>query len=1033
MTFFILLHALAALLAPAIMRAGRRGFLLLAAIPASATLWVLTHVPAVMAGQIRTEKVDWIPSLGITFAFRLDPLAAVMALIVTGVGALVLVYCSPYFARHASALGRFGGVFVAFAGAMFGLVTTDNTLALYIFWEATTVFSFLLIGHHHQRQPSRRAAHQAIIVTTIGGLAMLAGFIMMAALPGGSYQLSTLIARAHNGELAADQPLLLSVCAFLILMGAASKSALIPTHFWLPAAMAAPTPVSAYLHAAAMVKAGVYLVVRLNPGFAHLPIWQATVLTLGLGTMILGGYRALRQYDIKLLLAFGTVSQLGMMIAIVGMPHSGMVLAGLVMIASHALFKSALFLCVGIIDWSYGTRDVRELSGIGRRLPGVAVSAAIAIASMIGLPPFLGYVAKEAALHELVHQTTTGSVTSGVALGIFVFGSILTFAYGLRFWWGAFATKPRLCTAPGHPVGWLIQTSPAILAAGALAGLAPGVVENLLAPIARLSQPRGTVPASVFTATTTPPASLEVSGHLTLWGGVGWPLFLTVLVIGGGTGLFLIRARVERWQAALPHVPNAEESFRRSEQVLENIAAALTSATQRGSLPFYLSTILVTVMGALFFKLVSQAPNIGAVRPYDHIAQIPVAAVTVIAAFMAARARRRLKAVFLLGVSGYGVALIFALHGAPDIALTQVLVETVTLAVFVLVLRRLPAYFSNRPLRTSRYVRAAIGAFTGVVVSLLALAATSARIHTPVSEHFPAEALSFGYGHNIVNVTLVDIRAWDTFGEIAVVLAAATGVASLLFLRARTGIVDRGRNVRSADTRRVWDSRSLDKAETLASAAKEVAVDRARSQVLLQPGRGRTWLAGAQTLAPRRRSVVFEVAARLIFHTMMLLSLYLLFAGHNAPGGGFAGGIMAGTALMVRYLAAGRYELGEALPLHAGHVLGTGLVLSAIAGLLPVFVGGTILQTTVFDFHLPIWGDVHLATALLFDIGVYLLVIGLVLDILRSLGAEIDRHIEIERREDDAPAGTASAVHEANDEALIRDDADHAAQEVAHD
>ncbi|MDO5700097.1 MAG: Na+/H+ antiporter subunit A [Bowdeniella nasicola] len=1011
MTVILLAHALAALAAPLVMRLGRRGFLILAFAPATGAMWVLMHTREVFGANPPVESVSWIPAIGLRLTTRLDPLSYVMALLVTVIGTLVLIYCSPYFAKHAHRLGQFGAVFVAFAGAMLGLVTTDNTLALYLYWELTTVFSFLLIGHHYERQASRRAAHQAMILTTAGGLAMLGGFVILGSMPGGSYSLEGLLESANRGLLGdgATSPLV-AVAAVLVAFGALSKSALIPTHFWLPAAMAAPTPVSAYLHAAAMVKAGVYLVARLAPAFAPIPAWTGLLITLGLATMVLGGYRALRQYDIKLLLAFGTISQLGMMIAILAMGNRAFLLAGLAMVLAHALFKSALFLIVGVIDWSYGTRDLRELSGVGRDLPIMATAATLAAASMIGLPPFVGYVAKEAALESFAHDLGSGAgAATGVALAVFVLGAILTCAYSLRFLWGAFASKPGVSAVEPATPGGLIQTSPVLLALAGLVGLWPGGIERLLAPH---------------------PSLLDgEAGHLTLWGGVGLPFLLTLVILTAGAALFVGRERVSALQNRLDTVPEAEESFRRFESLLEDGAAFLTSHTQRGSLPFYLATVLLSVLSAAIIVVVRTPPSIGTWRAYDYGVQVPVVIVVVIAAVLAARSRRRLKAVLFLGVSGYGVALLFALHGAPDLALTQVLVETVTLVVFVLVLRRLPAYFSNRPLRSSRYWRAALGALAGAVVAWLSLAAATGRVAEPVSRNFPAEALHFGYGRNIVNVTLVDIRAWDTFGEIAVVLVAATGVASLLFLRSRTGTVDPSRNVRSDDTARVWDTRTLDRATALHEATRRTAAARAaelkeRGLDLRQPGRGRLWLRGSLTLAPRRRSVIFEVGARLIFHTMVVVSLFFLFAGHNAPGGGFAGGLMAGTALLVRYLAAGRYELGEALRFHAGHILGTGLALAALAAALPLAFGGTILQTTVFHFTLPIWGEVHLATALLFDVGVYLLVIGLVVDILRSLGAEIDRHGEIEGTEDGEGGEDASA--------LLEDDAAHA-DEVADD
>ncbi|RPF26551.1 Na+/H+ antiporter subunit A [Georgenia muralis] len=968
------IHLVAALLAPPLVAwLGRRAFLVLAAAPASAAVWAAAVSGRVLAGDHPEQVVAWVPSLQLELAFRLDTLSWLMTLVVGGVGALVLVYSAAYFSRSAHALGRFAGVFVAFAGSMLGLVTTDDTLMLYVFWELTTVTSFLLIGHYHDRQSSRRAALQAIMVTTFGGLAMLAGLIILGESRGGSYRLGELVATAAAGELGVGaHPALVPTAVALVLLGAVTKSALVPFHFWLPAAMAAPTPVSAYLHAAAMVKAGIYLVARLAPGLSELPVWRWTVVGVGLTTLVIGGYRALRQYDLKLVLAFGTVSQLGLVMMLVGYGDAAVALAGLAMLLAHALFKSALFLVVGVVDWALGTRDLRKISGLWRRTPVLAAAGALAAASMAGLPPTAGYVAKEAALEGLVHR---GAPIDWVVLVGIAAGSALTVAYSLRLWWGAFADKPGVEAAEPQKTSRLIMAAPVLLAvAGVVVGLVPGLVERHLAPHA------GTYPGE--------------EGHLTLWGGVGVPLLTTAAILATGLALFLARGPVERLQRSFRDLEGAEGAYRRLLRALDNVAADVTAWTQRGSLPAYLSIILLTTI-----TLAGGAALLGGdtwpegLRPWDNPLQAVVAVVVAVASVLAARARRRLKAVVLLGVAGYGVALLFELHGAPDLALTQVLVETVTLVVFVLVLRRLPAYFSNRPLVASRWWRAGVAVLAGVTVAGLGVLAAGARIHEPVSVDFPAEAFEFGYGKNIVNVTLVDIRAWDTMGEISVVVVAATGVASLIFLRARSGRIDRPRNLRSEGRApgapAVWGGGRPDPAAELRRPGAGAAQVRA-------PGRGRTWLAGDATLAPQRRSVIFEVGTRLVFHTLIVFSLFLLFSGHNAPGGGFAGGLVAGTALIVRYLAGGRYELGEAAPVHPGLLLGGGLFLSAGAGAVPLLLGGTVLETTIVDVVLPVFGPVKLATALFFDMGVYLVVIGLVLDILRSLGAEVDRQGEIE-------------------------------------
>lgn len=962
MVNLLVLHAVAALVAPALVgMLGRRAFLVLAAVPATAAGWALVQTEAALSARPPAQTVPWVSGYGMELAFRLDPLAWVMTLIVGGVGALVLLYSSAYFSANATALGRFAAAFVAFAGAMLGLVTTNNTLALYVFWELTTVSSYLLIGHYHERQASRRAANQALIITTLGGLAMLAGFIILGEMEQGSYTLSVLVERAAAGGPGVE------VAVVLVLVGAISKSALVPFHFWLPAAMAAPTPVSAYLHAAAMVKAGVYLVARLGPGFASVGVWRWLVLGLGLGTLVLGGYRALRQHDLKLILAFGTVSQLGMMVAVVGHGSRAVALAGLAMVVSHALFKACLFLVVGIVDWSVGSRDLRDLSGLGRAMPVVAVAAALATASMVGLPPLVGYVAKEAALEGLVHD---GDWPTLVVLAL---GSVLTFAYGLRFWRGAFGTKPGVVTAVPQNSSWLIVAPPVVLAVGGLAvGMVPGALESVLAPHADLYP--------------------GAAGHLTLWAGFGVPFAVTVAVVVLGLGMYRLRDLVEDAQNRMVAVPGADMTYRRSLRVLENAAADVTAVTQRGSLPLYLTIILgVMVLGAGGAAVVAGSLP-GTVRGADWWGQVVIAIFIAVTALLAARSRRRLKAVLLLGASGYGMALLFAAHGAPDLALTQVMVETITLVIFLLVLRRLPTYFSNRPLTRDRFLRMAVGAAAGLTVGLMALVAVGARVHTPTSVYYPEATYEFGYGRNIVNVTLVDTRAWDTMGEISVILVAATGVASLLFLRERGAMVDSARNrVPSGSGQTVWEDGTPDLAARMRGRATTSSPGWLRA-----PGRGQQWLRGGTTLAPRRQSVIFEIGTRLVFHSMVLVSLYLLFAGHNQPGGGFAGGLVAGTALIVRYLAGGRYELGETIPLHAGYLLGIGLGIATGAALIPLVFGGQVLQTAVFEFALPIWGDVKIATALLFDFGVYVLILGFVLDVLRSLGAEIDRHGEIE-------------------------------------
>ncbi|MFI7435012.1 Na+/H+ antiporter subunit A [Micromonospora haikouensis] len=929
MLVLLILHLVAALVAPLLVRWwGPRACYPLALAPAAAFGWAVARAPAVRDGGAVVEAYPWVPQLRLELALRLTTLSWLMTLLVGGVGALVLVYCARYFAAGSAGLARFAAVLVAFAGAMLGLVLADDLLLLYVFWELTTIFSYLLIGHSATRRASRWAAAQALTVTTFGGLAMLVGFLMLGGHTGG-YRWSELA----GAGLPAGGYLVTAV--LLVLTGALAKSAVLPFSGWLPQAMAAPTPVSAYLHAAAMVKAGVYLLGLLAPVLATAGPWRPVTVTAGLLTMLVGGWAALRQCDLKLLLAYGTVSQLGLLTVALGAGTPSAALAGTAMLLAHALFKAALFLVVGAIDHTTGTRDLRELSGLGRRAPLLAAVGMLAAASMAGLPPLVGFVAKEAVLAAFTDQP--------VVLAGLVAGTVLTVAYTARFVWGAFGTRPHVERTEPQPVPAAMLGPPALLAvAGLAAGLLAGPAGALLRPYAELFGP--------------------VPEHLALWHGPTLALGLSALALAGGAALFALRGPLAPALARVRAPVGGAQGYEWLTHRFDRLAIEVTSATQRGSLPLYLGTILLVLVVVPGGAMLAAGPWRQGVPLWDTPLQLVVGVVAAVAALLAVGARRRLTAMLLVGVTGYGTAMLFVLYGAPDLALTQFLVETATITVFVLVLRRLPERFSARPLRRSRWARRAVGAAVGVVLAGLCLVAVGARTAPSVSRAFPDLAVTEGYGRNVVNVTLVDIRAWDTMGEISVLVVTATGVASLIFQRSRTG--PRPRRPRRPE-------RSLKRG----------------------PQRP-VWLRGGPTLAERRRSIVFEVVTRLLFHTIVLFSLFLLFSGHNAPGGGFAGGLVASLALAVRYLAGGRYELAEAAPVAAGTVLGAGLAVSVGTGATALLTSGSVLQSAKLDLWLPGLGDFYVVTSLFFDVGVYLIVVGLVLDILRSLGAEVDRHIE---------------------------------------
>ncbi len=950
----ITLHAVLAATTPLWSRfLGPRTFFVLALPPAAATGALLALAPTVLGGGAHHEHVAWIPALGVAITLHIGLLQWVLALVVAGVGTLVLLYCRWYFAARMPSLS--GGVLLAFAGSMLGLVTADDLVVLFVCWELTTIFSYLLIGHDPTRRANRGAAFTALVVTTAGGLAMLLGIIALGH-EAQTFSLRAVVADAPHTTLA-------TVGALLLLVGALSKSALVPFHFWLPGAMAAPTPISAYLHAAAMVKAGVYLVAALAPAFSEVPYWRPTVLVLGASTMVVGGWRALRQTDLKLVLAYGTVSQLGFMILLAGMGTKAGALAAVGMLLAHALFKSTLFLVVGVVDHHAGTRDLRQLSGIGRRAPALACIGGLAAASMAGLPPLLGFVTKEAAFESLVYliagdRWTITPMAGMLLAAALVFGSVLTVAYSLRWWWGAFATKPHV-ECPGWERPPLGMTA----VPGLLAGLS--LVGGFLG---------GPLTATLQPYADTLPYGMASHGF-GLWHGLGAPLGMSAIAVAGGAALFRFRDEIAAVQATFPRTTSTEELYHRSMQLLDRLAVETTARVQRGSLPVYLGTILVTlvVLSSTALLDIRFWPR---VTGFDSWTQLLVCAVLVAAGLGAVKSRGRVRGVLMASATGYGLACVFLMWGSPDLALTQVLVETVTMVVFILVIRKLPRYFTNRPLSSSRWWRVLLAVAVGTTVTLVALVTAGARIRPPVSDGWFDAAFAFGYGHNLVNVALVDTRAWDTFGEITVLVIAATGVASMIFLQTRAG--------------------------DLTGVADAVAARKGTVEADTSPA---VWLRAGQTMSPFARSLLFEVVTRILFWLLIIMSLFLLLTGHNAPGGGFAGGLVAGMALMIRYLSAGRHELDEAAPFDAGRLLGAGLLLAIGTAVAPVLAGDAIFQShelvvdlpgpdtiTLFGRTLFFLGELHVVSSTVFDIGVYLVVVGTLLDLARSLGSGIDAH-----------------------------------------
>jgi multicomponent Na+:H+ antiporter subunit A len=927
---------------PLLRRFHSPAFFVLALAPTAAFVGFLWLLPSIIGGLVVHWSVPWIPQFDIALGFRIDLLSEAFALLVTGAGALILFYCAHYFERSDEGVPRFGFNFLLFAGSMLGLVIADDVYLMFMFWELTTVMSFLLVGHFGFRRASRSAAMQALIITTLGGLAMFVGLVILSSHTGTSSFAEILSAHPRGIDI--------TVAVYLLLAGAVTKSAIFPFHFWLPGAMAAPTPVSAYLHAAAMVKAGVYLIARIGPEFGDTPGFRVTLISLGGITMLLGALRALRQYDLKLILAFGTVSQLGMLMLLYGVADPRADAGATALVFAHALSKAPLFLAVGIIEHRTGTRDLRNVNGLAKTMPILTVTTFLAVLSMIGFPPMFGFVAKEAALSELF---AIGAEPAGAtALVILVVGNALTVAYMLRFFIGAFGNTRGKPLARSDGVDhWDLQIAPIVFVVLALLA---GVFANKLAPVYEQIRPGG-----------------HAALPLELWHGITPALVTTVAVFIIGA-LVLWRAGVSRTRlVTFDEKYSAGHMYFIAMRAFDLLAVRLTTLTQRGSLPFYLSIIFLVFLSVVGGTFLANSFSHVDIALFTNPVQIGIVALMIVGAIATLVAKKRFQAVVYVGLTGYAMAAMFAQHGAPDLAVTQVLVETMTLVTFVLVIRRLPQRLDRTNPFHKRLGRLAIGTALGVLMGLLVIVALGARGVDPVSVFMPDLAVSGGHGANVVNVTLVDIRGWDTLGELSVVVVAATGIASMVFLSTRS--------------------------DNLPKISRRKARSDAHRYLLRvadpnDPAERGHWVLAGRTLSPERRSIILEVVVRLIFHALLILSLYVLLVGHNNPGGGFAAGLIAGAALIARYLAGGAAELGATVPFDAGRIVGSGLFIAAVTAGVPLLFGMNALTSSWLDITLGPFGEVSLVSSAVFDVGVYLVVFGLVLDVLRSLGSQIDVH-----------------------------------------
>jgi multicomponent Na+:H+ antiporter subunit A len=736
---------------------------ILALLPVSLFIYFAGFISAIAAGHVFTVSRPWVPSLGVNLTFYLDGLSLTFALLVSGVGALVMIYAGGYLAGD-ERLGRLYLFLLTFMASMLGLALAGNLITLFIFWELTSVSSYLLIGFDHERDEARAAALQALLVTGLGGLALLAGLVMLG-LAGGSFELSTLLGR---GDLIKGSPLYLPM-TLLTLLGAFTKSAQFPFHFWLPGAMEAPAPVSAYLHSATMVKAGVYLLARLTPVLGGRDEWHYIVMTTGAVTMLIGAAMAMAQTDLKRLLAYSTVSALGALTLLIGLGTTPAIKAAMVYLLVHSLYKGALFMATGSIDHETGTRDVERLGGLRRIMPITAAAAILAALSMAGLPPLFGFVSKELLYEAKLQAPQAGWPITGAGLLANVIMVSLAAIITLRPFFGRVKETPK--EAHEAPLSMLL--GPALMA---LMGLVIGVTPDKLAtPL---------VSAAVSAARAEP---TEIK--LALWHGFNPIFMLSMATIAGGVCLYLSRKKLY-WLNRRLHVAAEYGPARWYNFAIDGVMAlakAQTRVLQNGYLRVYLLIILAATLGVVGYTLFSRAPLSRPVTPLDARSyEWIVAAVILGAVIGAVRSSSRLAAVAALGVVGFNVAMIYILYGAPDLAKTQFAVETLTVILFVLVLYRLPR-FANYSGALTRLRDLIVGLSVGALMTALLLAVVEVPLNSRLAGYFAENSATLAKGRNIVNVILVDFRAFDTLGEITVLSVAAIGVFALLRLRVRRG------------------------------------------------------------------------------------------------------------------------------------------------------------------------------------------------------------------------------------------------------
>ncbi len=897
--------------------------------------------PEVANGGVVSERLIWLPSLGLDLVVRLDGFAWMFAMLVSGMGLLVVVYARYYLSPDDPA-ARFYSLLLGFMGAMLGVVVSGNLLQLVLFWELTSIFSFLLIGYWTHRKDARRGARMAFTVTGTGGLALLAGVLLLGHIVG-SFELDEVLRAGARVRAHALYPLALG----LVLLGALTKSAQFPFHFWLPHAMAAPTPVSAYLHSATMVKAGVFLLARLWPVLAGTDAWFWIVGGAGLATLLLGAYAAMFQNDLKGLLAYSTISHLGLITLLLGMNSQVAAVAAVFHMMNHATFKASLFMAVGIIDHETGTRDMRRLSGLYRAMPFTGTLAIVASAAMAGVPLLNGFLSKEMFFAETVYIHAHPAVEIGLP-ALATLASVFAVVYSLRFGHGVFFGRAPRDTPrePHEPTHWMRVPVELLVLACVVVGTLPAWSVGWLLATAARPVVGGTLP----------------DYSLAVWHGFNTPLLMSLVATGLGLLVYLLfgaRLRQRRARGAPLMAGDGQRVFRwllagATLQARRLLRLFSTRRLQPQLLAMVLAAGITGLASALIVPLT-----------WGDRARVPATAEFVllwliggVAAIGAAWQAKfhRLAALALLGVTGLVLCITFAWFSAPDLALTQLAVETVTMVLFLLGLRWMPKREPEEEPQVARRAwwrrrrDLALALAVGAGLSALSYALLTRQAPLSISPYFLQQALPAGGGSNVVNVMLVDFRAFDTLGEITVLgIVGITVFALLRRFRPPLEVIDRPAQQR----------------------VERIGAD--LDGDVEAGGTGQRYLE------------VPAVLVRLLLPVAALFAFHLFMRGHNEPGGGFVAGLVVAIAFIAQYMVGGTRWVEARLTLHPTRWIAVGLLLALLTGLGSLLLGYPFLTTHTAHVHWPLVGEVHLPSAALFDLGVFAVVVGSTLLLLTAL------------------------------------------------